>query len=256
MRKEDVTTWTLCQTSGQYLSVGVDGEDIYAAVRRTINDVGVVFVERFDQDRMMDASVVLEPSAATDTVTGLDHFDDEVCQVYADYLRMGDETPSSGSVTIDQEASTRIEVGLGFPDVKELAVQGLTHRGWTEKNARREVYDDPDAVAEGIEVWVRDMPIEPNLPDGTVVGQRKRVVSAAITVNDTRQFKFRANGGTAKTINGRKIGAELLDLPPPVFSATVEVEGLLGWTDRGLTEVMQDGPGPLTLLGVTRRAIV
>ena len=257
MRAEDITAWYLWHTDGAYESVTVDGEDIYTDVYRELAGQGDLWVERMDEDRFLDASVrVVAETGPITEIEGLEHLEGRQVKIYADDMVFAPQTVSGGKVTLEQPAELYAEAGLDFPDVQELAVAGLIYAGHTEREARKQVYRHPTASGIGAGVWIRDMPLEPNLPDGTVLGEMKRVVEAIVSVHETRHFHFRANDGRVKSVDGRRMGLDLLDQGLPLMTGDIRLEGLTGWTRHGMTEIMQVDPGPLTILSVKRKALV
>ncbi len=130
-RESDVQAWTQWTTydgsdddSGGFKAVGVVLDDVYFAVQRTFNGETFLFLEQRDPDLYTDCAVQRE-AASTDAITGLDHLDGAECRVKADGFVLGNETPSGGAITIDQEAED-VEVGLNFnPDLTPMPLNTM-----------------------------------------------------------------------------------------------------------------------------------
>tara|TARA_R110001599_G_scaffold57863_4_gene159354 strand:+ start:6190 stop:8832 length:2643 start_codon:yes stop_codon:yes gene_type:complete len=67
VRSEQLAGWTLWTTNGKYQSVAAVGNNLFATVKRTINGSDVVWLEKFDWDKTLDASISVDHS--TDLVT-------------------------------------------------------------------------------------------------------------------------------------------------------------------------------------------
>ncbi|MDJ0950919.1 MAG: discoidin domain-containing protein [Alphaproteobacteria bacterium] len=253
LRRQEITAWQLWITDGNYLSVAVDDQDIYVAVERTIDGVTTQFIERFEWDVYTDAAVIVTSGLPTDTVTGLDHLDGESCEVRADGSVLTNETPSSGSVTIDVAASTRAEVGLGFPDVKEDQVTWLQTQGHTEAEARELVYGNRTQAALGDQVWIRDMPADVRQDGTSLVGFKKRVVEAHLALLQTSGIYIGANNRVPVPVPFQRFGDELLDQAPQLFTGDKSIKGFLGYTLKGQVDITQRSPTGFSLLGMRKR---
>jgi len=252
LRKQEVTEWFLHHTDGSFLAVGSDGPDVTFVVERVINEQTVRLLEMWDDSHYSDCSFRFTSGLPTDTFGGMDILDGATVRVRADGAILDSETVASGSVTISRDAATSVEIGLDFPDVQELEVDRLVAGGLTERMARKTVFGSETAVGQGFGVWVRDMPVEPNLPDGTYVGRLKRIIEAHAPIYRTQAFWFRANGGRWVETTFRKFGAGLLDEPPPTVTDVWTVRGLLGVTHRGQCEFAQKDPVPFTLQAIVK----
>lgn len=211
-----------------------------------------------------------EPSAAGDivriainisTVTGLDHLEGETCRVRVNNAVGSNVTVSNGSVTISELADEAVEVGLDFPDVKEILVDELMTRSidpLTEEEARFEVFAVSNGSSSGVGVLVRDMPIA--VPPGgnipTLRGRLKRVHTATVVISNTQGFGFGANDEPSEEVPLAELGDFLLDRRPPYRSGTRRIYNLQGWTLDGQTEITQSDPVPMTILSVSRRVAV
>lgn len=195
------------------------------------------------------------------TVTGLDHLEGEAVRTRIDGAVGSNVTVSSGSVTLVEFSDEEAEVGLDFPDVKEILVNELMTRDidpLTEEEARFEVFAISDGTGDGDGVLVRDMPmaVPPGGQIGTIRGKTKRVHTAVVTISNTQGFFFGANDEPTEAVALSELGAFLLDRRPPLRSQTLRIYNLQGWTLDGQTEISQRDPVPMTVLSVSRRTVI
>ena len=195
------------------------------------------------------------------TITGLDHLEGEVCRVRVNNAVGVNVIVSGGSATIAELADEAVEVGLDFPDVKEILVNELTTRNidpLTEEEARFEVFAVSNGSSSGVGVLVRDMPMA--VPPGgnvpTLRGRRKRVHTVTLVLSNTQGFGLGANDEPTEEVALGELGDFILDRRPPYRSGTLRIYNLQGWTLDGQTEISQSDPVPMTILSVTRRAAV
>ncbi|MGH6948832.1 MAG: hypothetical protein ACREDZ_15995, partial [Kiloniellales bacterium] len=175
-RSQQITGWTLMTTQGQIRNVAVVGNEVYFLVERSIDGQPRFFVERLAQTHRLDASLLLAAGAPQTSWSGLGVLEGAAVALIGDGAALGDATVSGGAVETPHAVST-LEAGLSFD--------------WA----------------------VETMPLEAQLSDGTLIGNRHRIVRATARVKDT--------AGLA--INGRPtifpaFGANLLDAPPPTFT--------------------------------------
>lgn len=224
LRIQEITGWTQHQTTGKFKSVMTLGGATYFAVERTINGTPVHYLEKYNNDHFMDASTRITSGLPTSSFSGLDHLETETVKVRADDAMRDPVTISGGNATLDEDVTTGVEFGFDFPDL----------------------------TGDGDGIWVKDMPVEPNLPEGTVQGKKKRVVSLDMEMFETQGWHVRANDGNTHEMNFRQLGSELLDQPAPISSGQKTIAGLLGYTKTGQVEYFQKEPAPFTLLNTTK----
>lgn len=254
LRKEQITAWTGWDTDGLYKAAGVDFEDIYTISERVIAGIGTVrYVERFDDDCKTDSCVQYTTGFPTSTLTGLGHLEGETVRVIADGLTLADAVVSGGQITTSETVETFAEVGLAFPDVKEIEYNRLIARGITASVAGEKIWFDPSkTTGDGDEIWIRDMPVERELPDGTMVGRLKRVVEMTLSVFETAGIYAGANENSPEVVSFRNFGSELLDQPTPLITTDLRIEGLMDHTRRGQVEVTQRSSVAGMLLGISK----
>jgi hypothetical protein len=169
------------------------------------------------------------------TITGLDHLEGETVKVIIDGALQTDKTVSGGSVTLDSAAYESYDVGLKFPDVR--------------------TDDAGNATGFGDEIWVRDMPIAPNLPDGSVMGDKKRIFEVTASILTTGEVYIGANGEAPELAPLRQLDVDLLNVVND-FTGNVRLEGILGSDEFGRIEFTQRQPAKFTLLGALKKVAV
>lgn len=112
LREQQINAFTLMTTEGEIEDVWVVLDDVYFIVKRTINSSTVRCIERLNKQHYLDCSI-LQTDTAKSTWTGLDHLDGESSKVRADDYIVPNVTPSSGSVTLAEDAE-KLEVGFSF----------------------------------------------------------------------------------------------------------------------------------------------
>lgn len=227
LRLQEVNAWTLLKTDGTFEAVGTLGEKSYFAVERTINSVTSVLIEKFNDDLHMDAGKRETGGGAYTNATGLTWLEGEALDVRLDGMSQAQLTVASGTVTFARSATTTYEVGLPFPDVTT---------GFAA--------DDPD-LNSGVGTFIRTLPAEEALPEGTTLGKRKRVVEVTARIKDTIGIKINKN-----FVPSRQYGSALLDTATTPVTGDVTVGGLLGWTLAGDVRISQDDPDPMEILAL------
>ena len=148
LRGQNVIAPSLSTTDGEFVNVGVDVDQIYFTIKRSISSSDKYYVECFNDDNTTDSSKLLSGGSkpSTTTVTGLSHLEGKTVKVIADDQMQLDKTISSGQITLDAVPTTYVEIGLNYtPTVKTL-------------------------------------PVELKLSSGNIVAQKKRIVEATVNI--------------------------------------------------------------------------
>lgn len=122
LRSQNVIAPSEWTTDGEFVSIGVDVDDIYVVVKRNINSSDVYYVELFDPDALLDCSLT-GGAASSVNVT---HLEGETVKIIRDGIIEPDQTvPGTPfTVTFASAATTSYQVGLNFtPEVKTLPVE-------------------------------------------------------------------------------------------------------------------------------------
>ncbi|MEM7679495.1 MAG: hypothetical protein AAF182_00625 [Pseudomonadota bacterium] len=113
-RSEQVSAWTLHETTGNAKSVSVVGEEVYILLERN----GIFTIEEFDETLNLDSALTGTAGSPATVWSGLDHLEGQSVSVVADGVVQNNKTVSSGQITIDEEAS-EVEIGLAFTHIVE-----------------------------------------------------------------------------------------------------------------------------------------
>jgi hypothetical protein len=159
LRGQNVIAPSLSTTDGEFVNVGVDVDQIYFTVKRTISSSDKYYVECFNDDNTTDSAKLLSGSSkpSSTTVTGLSHLEGKIVKVIADDEMQLDKTVSSGQITLDAVPSTYVEIGLDYtPTIKTL-------------------------------------PVELKLSSGNIVAQKKRIVEATANLYLSQNLTLNGN---------------------------------------------------------------
>jgi hypothetical protein len=218
LRAQNIAAFTKQTTDGYFKNCIADVDDMYFVVQRNINGTDIKYLERFNNDFSTDCAKRVTTGLPAATFTGLDHLNGEECKVIADDAIMQNRTPSSGSVTIERNATSSFEIGLNYtPMVKDLPVEGSNFKaGYTLGNSTN--------ISEVI----------------LLLSNTADIVVNGIPVS-FRQFGPAGNGSP-------------LDAIPTRFTGIKSIKGFRGWdTDGGQVTITQNNPLPFTLLALSKK---
>jgi hypothetical protein len=148
LRSQNVIAPSEWTTDGEFLNIGVDVDDIYVVVKRTINSSDVYYVELFDADVLLDSA---KTGGAASSVT-MDHLEAETVKIIRDGVIEADQVVSGSpyTITFATAATSSYQVGINFtPEVKTL-------------------------------------PVEPNLSSGSLKGFKKRIFEVNAELFETQ----------------------------------------------------------------------
>jgi hypothetical protein len=227
---QGVKAWVLRSTFGLIKRVGVLGGEIYVMVGRTINGTPRRFIERFNNDCLLDGAILIDvasdPDADVDvdgnvTVSSVDDLTDlyegEEVQIILDGSVQNAQTVSGGEITFDRPAEDTYQIGFGF---------------------------DP---------LIRPMPVARAPDGGEILFGKKRVSRVLLFLYETAWAE----------VNGRAVGLQQFGgAPSPLdnvlqpFTGKKVIDGILGWSDGGQFDVTQGNiPAKLTLTGMEYQII-
>ena len=111
-------------TDGDFVDVGVDIDDIYVIVKRTIGGATKYYLEIFDDDFTTDSAVQTLSGFSGATYSGHSHLNGKTVKLIRDDIVDADATVSSGNVTAGGTPTTYLEAGLDYDvEVKTNAVE-------------------------------------------------------------------------------------------------------------------------------------
>ena len=121
-RPQQIVAPAVWTTDGNFVDIGVDLDTIYTVVKRTIGGSVKYYLEVFDDDRTTDSALQyfsgsVSPDQAlpgSTTAGSLSHLEGKTVKIVRDDIVDTDRVVSSGNVTLNDTASSYVEVGLDF----------------------------------------------------------------------------------------------------------------------------------------------
>jgi hypothetical protein len=150
LRSQNVIAPSEWTTEGEFINIGVDVDDIYVVVKRSVNSADVYYVEVFDPDTLLDSAVT---GGAASSVN-MPHLEAETVQIIRDGVVEPTQVVgvSPSTVTFASAATSSHQVGLNFtPTMKTL-------------------------------------PVEPRLPSGSLKGFKKRIFEVNAELFETQSL--------------------------------------------------------------------
>lgn len=231
LRTQEISAWMMQHTDGLYKNCAVDLDDIYQVVERTVGGSQVKFFEKWEPDQLMDCAIRGTVATLTTVISGLDHLEGRIVEAVVDDINQGLFTVASGSITLTDAAVAKYQVGLPFPDVTDDV----------------NVVDDPTITVTDKQALVVELPVEGALPDGTIARRKKRVVRAGIELYQTRHIEIDGDDKIHPVE-----GSAVLDEPVPLFTGTLRIGTLLGWSLEGALKFTQSRAGEMEILGISK----
>jgi hypothetical protein len=173
LRAQDITGFTRWENTGDIKGVCVVDEDLYLISERTINSATVKFLERWNFDHKMDASIKIAPTASQTVLTGLDYLEGETVQIVADGVVLQERGVSGGSITLESSETgyTSVEVGLNFSiELKPMPLNTNVGSGQNQMRLKRvvrinsRVYQSSGVYVNGNAVPIRAFGAAPDTP--------------------------------------------------------------------------------------------
>lgn len=210
LRSQKVIAASEWTTDGEYLSVGVDLDDIYVVVKRTLPDTSVnYYVELFDEDLLVDCAKDATVGSPTSGVSGLSFLEGETIKVIRDGVVGADKTVTSGAITFDRNAEESYQVGLDYS------------------------------------IEIKTLPAAPRLQQGSIRSMRKRVYDITADLFETQNLTIQG-----RNIAFRQFGEDVLDSAVADYTGLKKVECMLGYDREGAITITQNQPLKATVLGI------
>lgn len=216
-RTQNIAGWTrlIPAEGGRVRSLATTGSDIWCLTEREIGGTTRCLIERLDGGCRLDSAVVATPDGPLPATawTGLDLFEGQSVRLCGDGMDLGEALVISGAVATPAAVS-HLEAGLAFD--------------WA----------------------VETMPVEAALTDGTLIGNRHRLIRAAVRAG--KATRFQVNG---RTVDRTAIDAASFDTPASA-AAGVHPVRFLGWSGgragQGATvRVTGRSTEPASILSIT-----
>jgi hypothetical protein len=175
---------------------------------------GGFFLELLDPELRMDSALAGEAAEPTAVWAGLDHLEGQQVQVVADGRYLGELEVIGGAVTLEQPAAS-VVAGLGYAHEIAPLPPVVTGTGGIDFSAK------------------------------------VRLIEAAFRLEASAALRVDTGQGY-RDLPFQRLGEELLDRPPEIFSGDKTLRAL-GWRpgSEPLWRVAGDAPLPLNLLSVT-----
>lgn len=212
LRSQEIAAWAAWETDGHYKAVCVAETQRYVAVHRAITSNDVIYLERFDEDYRLDASLAYSGSL-TSTITGVSHLNGEECRVRSGNIVLDNVTPSAGSAPVTGDgatySSTSFEIGLDW-------------------NPR-----------------IDTMPLNTDFGNGDNFLRKKRVVNLRIDVYQSLGLRF-----NERELPDEFWDLSNYDEAPALFTGVHEIEESSNWDEGPLTQkIDQVDPLPFHIRG-------
>lgn len=213
--EQDVKGFSLWSTAnGLYKNVGVDIDDVYTVVQRTINGVATNYLEVFDFNYFTDAAVHVTTGLPTNTFNNLDFLDGQLVSIIADGNILPSQTVANGQIITPRNVVTQVEFGIDFTPL----------------------------------ILVRTLPYENPQVVGEIIGTNKRVIECILRLYDTAEIFVNGTPVSMKFFG--QAGTGPLDEPNPLFTGEKRIRANLGWDPFGQVSFTQRNPLPMTVLAV------
>lgn len=222
--QHDIIAFHHHETQGLYDSMctipGVDREELWVCVKRTINGTVTRYIEQFQTESWTDVddayysdSAIAYNGVATTTFSGAEHLEGMDCVVFADGAVLPNVTVSGGAFTT-QFAAEKVILGLGY-----------------------------DAV-------LATMPLVPPIEMGTSQGKPKALWKTTIQVKDTIGLKVGSSVDNLDDVYFRS-SADLMDQGIPLFTGQKQIEYIKGFDASQKIVCVSDQPLPCTILSIS-----
>lgn len=213
LRSQNVIAPSEWTTEGEFISIGVDVDDIYVVVKRNVNSADVYYVEVFDPDTLLDSAKTGGAAASV----AMPHLEAETVQIIRDGIVEPTQVvgASPSTVTFVSAATSSYQVGLNFTPV------------------------------------IKTLPVEPNLPSGSLKGFKKRIFEVNAELFETQSLLI--NGGL---IPFRSFGTSVLNSAVQEFTGIKTINGMLGYSYDGQITITQDVPLKMSVLGIEYKVSV
>jgi hypothetical protein len=219
LRTQEVNALVLWLTNGDYQSVAVVLDDVFFAVRRTVNGVSKVMIEAMDADLTVDCALAGEGAAGALLLAHLPNSPIE--HILDGAIQQQVQSDAAGLATFFRPAVNSWSAGLRFA----LA--------------------DPETS--GSMIWlVKTLPVEMETQQGAIMGKKRRIVDLSVRLYETTALIVQGN-----RISFQSYGSNLLDQPVTPYTGVKNIRGLLGWSHTGSVLVGSDQSMKATLLGLS-----
>ena len=231
LREQDVTGWHRHPTTGTVTSMacipGVDNDEVWRVVTRTINGQTVQYIEvlaepftdteeEYRTNKGLNAffvdSGITYSGAATTTITGLSHLEGEEVVILADGSYVSRKTVTGGQITLNTAASV-VHAGLEYTGT------------------------------------LQTMRLDPQQANGTSQGKVKKIHDLTVRVYRSGAFKCGRDANNLDSMFDRE-RTLIMGGAYPLFTGDIPVGFDGKWERDGRLMIVQDKPMPLTVVAL------
>lgn len=258
---QEIAAWTVCETAGQFKAVGVDQTDMYFAVQRVTNGAVQTFLEKFNNDLLLDCAVINPGTPLTFNGVPLTFDNIPLTFVSRSYrltfdgvqltfdnamLTYGSDAYSSVS-GLSHLIGEEVQIVLDNTIQPSQVVNGDTITLERSGNDVQVGLDFPIVDADsGSRVYIESMPVEFSGGWGSSVGRKKRIHEVTVMLYETSHIVIMKTNRAVI----RRLDIDKLDEPVPKITRDLTISGILGWTDEAVISCGQTLPLPMELLGM------
>lgn len=217
LRSQNVNAMTLWKTEGNYIAAVSVLNEVYFSVQRTIDGVSKVFIEQMDDSLTVDCGL----SGTADTAATLAHLPNTTIEHVLDgAIQQPVTSNGSGVATFGRASVTSWQAGIKFAAPDD---------------------EYPDLI------WLcKTLPIELQLPEGSTLGKRRRIVRTSVRLHETSALIINNN-----RLSFQSFGSNLLDQRVTPRTGVENIRGMLGWDFNGSVIIGGDQSLPATVLGLS-----
>ena len=173
-------------------------------IRNGTTDLGTAKISIAEGTVHLDKSV---------TVSGLDYLEGKSVWTIIDGSAYGPETIVSGSITLDKEPQTDLEIGLDY------------------------------------DVTIKTNPVESPQQVGPLIGNRKSISEIIVNLYNTQHILINGFSPFKQTLSTSS-SSTTIDKTPESHTGRFRMIGFRGWDDLGQITITQDYPYSMTLLNL------
>ena len=127
---ENVKTWTIQETDGDFGKAQGVGNNLYFVIKRVVDNQDVYYLEKANYNSYFDSAIFSTFATPTNIVSGLEHLDKKTVSVRCDGVFVGDDFVVQNGQIILPNNCTNVEVGLKYtPEIVLLPVNIQTQTG-------------------------------------------------------------------------------------------------------------------------------
>ena len=141
LRSQKVIAPSEWKTDGSFISVGVDIDDAYAVVKRTVGGSSVYYVELFDEAVTLDCAKAATVSSSTSSVSGLSHLNGLSVKIIRDGVLEADKVVASNTVTFTRAATSSYQIGLNYTPLMKTLPPAPRLQSGSIRGSKKRVYD-------------------------------------------------------------------------------------------------------------------